>query len=87
MTGRTTSTKTTATNENTEDEEEKGIYDSSHKQRVPSWSVYLLVQHYYSIDIGSRCDRILWKFNLEPDPESDSGDEEMTTLCCHIGIE
>ncbi|KAI0346200.1 DNase I-like protein [Trametopsis cervina] len=35
--GRSVSTKTSQSNEKSDEEEEKGVYDSSHKQRVPSW--------------------------------------------------
>ena len=35
--GRPTSTRTSQSNEKSDEEEEKAVYDTSHKQRVPSW--------------------------------------------------
>lgn len=46
--------------------EEKGVYDSSHKKRVPSW--YGTQNKKYkkstALIIGYRCDRILWKTTI-----------------------
>ena len=49
-------------------EEDKGVYDSSSKQRVPSWCVLILLLDLYSVVHGwdGRCDRILWKSSVKP---------------------
>lgn len=42
-TAKSTSTRTSQSNERSDEEEEKGVYDSSHKQRVPSWYAWFFV--------------------------------------------
>ncbi|KAI9001520.1 DNase I-like protein [Trametes punicea] len=61
-----------------EEEEERGVYDSSHKQRVPSWQVFF-TKDGLSIELIAaihRCDRILWKSTIKPESESDTEDGE-----------
>ena len=52
--------------EDTEDED-KGVYDSSNKKRVPSWCVCIETLK-LDINVLNRCDRILWKSTVHPDP-------------------
>lgn len=63
------STKSSLPSDEEGDNDEKGVYDSSHKKRVPSWHV--LFRHIFHSKLISppRCDRILWKTTVEPDPE------------------
>ena len=51
---------------------DKGVYDSSAKQRVPSWFVLSFVCGIFHVTFSFRCDRILWKTTVEPDPESET---------------
>jgi hypothetical protein len=55
--------------EDTEDED-KGVYDSSNKKRVPSWCV-CMESLKLDIDALNRCDRILWKSTVHPDPNQE----------------
>ena len=52
------------------DDEDKGVYDSSNKKRVPSWYVEHEMVHirYLMMDLD-RCDRILWKSTVHPHPD------------------
>lgn len=48
-------------------EADKGVYDSSHKKRVPSWYVPYLFSMDPHQDIQfDRCDRVLWKSTIQP---------------------
>ncbi|KAI0701222.1 hypothetical protein BC835DRAFT_1411617 [Cytidiella melzeri] len=78
QTGKPVSTKTNQSNDKSDEEEEKGgyVYDSSHKQRVPSWYVEDTYTHPFLTVV--RCDRILWKSTLEPDPEDEGEDDTVT---------
>lgn len=52
---------------------ERGVYDSSHKKRVPSWYVACTHRPFFSLsDRVPRCDRILWKTTVQPDPIFDN---------------
>jgi hypothetical protein len=51
-----------------------GVYDSSSKQRVPSWSVATSSSfqrhHLIKLDSNRRCDRIIWKSTVEIPPDT-----------------
>ena len=58
-------------------DEGRGVYDSSSKKRVPSWLVALHISMSVTQRICAlRCDRILWKSTVEPDPDSDDDESE-----------
>jgi len=55
--------------EGKEEDEGKGVYDSSHKKRVPSWYSLLSSSTIERPDAAPRCDRIIWKTTVEPEEE------------------
>lgn len=73
--GRASSARSFATSEDEDARpcySDKGVYDSSNKKRVPSWYVSFRVQECRRLNVVCvRCDRILWKTTVEPDPEPD----------------
>jgi hypothetical protein len=63
------------------EDEDRGVYDSSYKKRVPSWlnriyQVHRLIVN-FSID---RCDRILWKSTVKPDPHELDGQKSRNRI-------
>lgn len=68
---RTMSTKSVQQSGDDEtDDDDKGVYDSSAKKRVPSWCVIFECPSSRSALIRRiRCDRILWKSTVLPEPE------------------
>lgn len=54
--------------EDTEDED-KGVYDSSNKKRVPSWYAHSQITVCFLLTSLGRCDRILWKSTVQPNPD------------------
>ena len=56
--------------------EEKGVYDSSHKKRVPSWYGVQKKKKSTALIIVCRCDRILWKTTIVVPPDPVAEDTE-----------
>ena len=53
--------------------EEKGVYDSSHKKRVPSWYSIPKREKIKQLQLITdyRCDRILWKTTIVVPPDAE----------------
>lgn len=69
-----------------DEDDDKAVYDSSHKQRVPSWSVFVSCTFSDTCITAYRCDRILWKSvvntsDADPDtPETTKHRNRISTL-------
>ncbi|KAG8999198.1 hypothetical protein FRB94_006387 [Tulasnella sp. JGI-2019a] len=55
---------------------DRGVYDSSSKQRVPSWLVVALISLRSCAHALLRCDRILFKSTIIPEDEEDEPEDE-----------
>lgn len=60
------------------EERDKGVYDSSSKQRVPSWSGFPCFNFTHFIHTPGRCDRILFKSTVKPGPDPEDTEHPLT---------